>query len=68
MTDAEKLHEALEALEDMVEQYLLPYNDWEGYCHSFMSAGEYACEVLAALRPEKWCIVYGGMERVKDEE
>ena len=45
---------ALDALEMMVEQYLHMEDRPGEYCHAHMAAGEYACEVLAERRPEKW--------------
>ena len=47
-------HDALDALECMVEQYCYMEDRPGEYTHAFMSAGEYACEILARLRPDRW--------------
>lgn len=52
----------LDALEMMVEQYLHTSQPNE-FTHSFMSAGEYACEVLAERRPERWELTKIGVRR-----
>lgn len=50
--------ELIEALEGMVEQYLGVYPGnaemATEFRHEFMSAGEYACEVLARARPDRY--------------
>lgn len=50
----------LRALEAMCDQYL---GDDGGvvYCHSFMSAGEEACEVLCELLPDRYEATPSGM-------
>lgn len=61
--------DALDALEMMCEQYLRYDNDPENfYNHSFMSAGEYACEVLCTLRPNRWRETPVGMEFIGDND
>lgn len=60
-----KLEKALDALEDMCFQYLT----WDGspdFHHSFMSAGENACEVLPELRPDRWEETNDGMRFIGD--
>lgn len=59
----EQLEEALSALELMVEQYLWHPNSDGHYQHDFMCAGEHACTVLAALRPECWEATPIGIQR-----
>ena len=57
------VEEALDALESMVCQYLhYPSQDVydREFYHSFMSAGEEACAVLANLRPLRWRITEAG--------
>lgn len=57
---------ALDALESMVQQYLL-WDDRPGhYDHMYMTAGEEACELLVKMRPHKWRAKPYGMERVSD--
>lgn len=60
MTIEQDLEDALDAVEMMVGQYLYEAPEG-GYDHSFMSAGEYACEVMARLRPQQWRLTPTGM-------
>lgn len=63
MSEADGYHEeALDALESMVEQYLYS-GDGIAYEHYFMSAGEFACDVLANQRPERWELTKIGIRR-----
>ena len=61
--------EALDALESMVEQYLWldqspsKWPEATEYHHFFMSAGEFACKVLANQRPERWELTRIGVKR-----
>lgn len=52
------LQDVIDALEGMVEQYLGVYPGnaemATEFHHDFMSAGEFACEVLAAVRPDRY--------------
>lgn len=61
------MEDVLDALEGMVEQYLgvYPGNGEMAteFHHEFMSAGEFACEVLAAARPERWERTAVGLRR-----
>lgn len=68
LTDRDDLNDALDALECMVEQYLGPRDGRFGepgneYSHDFMTAGEYATEVLSRLRPNQWEDVGWGLRR-----
>lgn len=53
----------LDALEMMVEQDLHMEDRPGEFTHYFMSAGEYACQVLAERRPERWELTRIGVRR-----
>ncbi len=57
------MDDVLDALEGMVEQYLYMDDRPDEYTHYFMSAGEYACAVLAACRPDRWELTRIGVKR-----
>ena len=59
------LDDALDALEMMCFQYMSYNEAKENYIsHAFMSAGEYACEVLCRIRPNRWRETGDGMEYI----
>jgi hypothetical protein len=60
MNDADAA-DLVDALEGMVWQYFVEYEGGE-YGHAFMSAGEWAAEVLARVAPGRWRLTPVGLK------